>query len=257
MEELDESSCDLGVSAERVFHVVLAERASGLAEVLGDRAEYGDLASREARREDEPVEAVILGLAAPGPGERVLKRLPHLLCLELGVLLVAEPEVEDPDGIAVAWPDLIRPLVGDLYAHVFEQRQHVRQQDRLTGAQQFEREMVSRREERKVEAHCQVADGVELLHALDFENRLARGEVLAVGDRKRIAVALEERAGLFLAELLDEGVAEVVRPRSGRRGEARFELRDVELDDARWVDIDDEVQAGQHRLRDTGRVVGV
>ena len=49
------------------------------------------------RREDEPVEAVVLGLPAPDPRERVLEHLAHVVRLELGALVVAEPEVVDPD----------------------------------------------------------------------------------------------------------------------------------------------------------------
>ena len=96
-EELDEPARDVGVRRERVLHVVLAERASRLAEVLRDRAEDRDLARGQPSREDEAVEAVVLGLPSPRARERVLEHLAHVVRLELGLLVVAEAEVVDPD----------------------------------------------------------------------------------------------------------------------------------------------------------------
>src|SRR4029077_12346422 len=96
VEELDELSCDRRVGCQRVLHVVLAEGAARLPQVFRDRAEDGDLAGGELRREDELVETVVLCLVAPGAGERVLERLAHAFGLELGAERVAKTEVVDP-----------------------------------------------------------------------------------------------------------------------------------------------------------------
>ena len=69
-----------------------------LAQVLGGRAQDHDLARRQLGREHEPVEAVVLGISAPGAREGVLEGLAHGVGLELRSLLVPEPEVVDPDG---------------------------------------------------------------------------------------------------------------------------------------------------------------
>ena len=240
---------------ERVLHVGLAEGAARLAEVLRDRAQDRDLARGQPGREHEPVEAVVLGLAAPGARERVLERLAHVVGVELGAPVVAEPEVVDPDRRPVGRLDLVRPLVADPDAHVLEQRQHVREEDRPARADELEGEVVERRLERDVEAHPEVAVRVEPLDPLDVVHGLAGGEVLAVGARERLAVALEERAGALLAELLGERVAQVVRPRARRRGEAGLDLGDVVLRDRARLRVDDDVEARQHRLGDARRVV--
>ena len=207
------------------------------------------------RREDEPVEAVVLGLAAPRARERVLEHLAHVVRLELGALVVAEPEVVDPDRRPVGRLDLVRPLVADPDAHVLEQRQHVREEDRPARTDELEGEVVERRLERDVEAHPEVAVRVEPLDPLDVLHGLPGGEVLAVGAGERLAVAFEERAGTLLAELLRERVAEVVGPGARRRGEASLDLGHVVLRDRARLGVDDDVEARQHRLGDARRVV--
>ena len=240
---------------KRVLHVALAERAPRLAEVLRDRTEDRDLPSGQPRRQDEAVEAVVLGLATPGAGERILERLAHVIRLEFGPFVVAQPEVVDPDRRPVGRLHLVRPLVAHLDAHVLEHRQHVREEERLPGAKQLEREVIEGRLEWDVEAHADVAVRVEPLDPVDVEHRLARREVLAVGAWERLAVPLEERGAVLLAELIREGIAKVVAPGARRRGEPGLDLADVVLRDRALLGVDDHVEAREHRLRDARRVV--
>ena len=245
-EELDHASRDGGVRGERVLHVGLAEGAARLAEVLRDRAKDRDLACGQPGREHETVEAVVLGLATPGAGECVLERLAHVVGVQLGGPVVAEPEVVDPDRWPVGRLDLVRSLVADPDAHVLEQRQHVGEEDRAAGRSELEGELVVGRLERDIEAHAEVAVGVEPLDPLDVEHRLASGEVLAIGAGERVAVAREERAGAVLAELLRERVAEIVGPGARRRGEPGLDLGDVVLRDRALLRVDDNVEAREH-----------
>ena len=115
--------------------------------------------------------------------------------------------------------------------------------------------MIERRRERNVEAHAEVAVGVEPLDPLDVEHRLAGSEVLAVGAGERVAVALEERAAALLAELLQERVAEVVRPGARRRSEPGLDLADVVLRNRALLRVDDHVEAREHGVGDASRVV--
>ncbi len=253
-EELDEPARDQRMRGQGVLHVGLAEGAAGLAQVLRDRPEDRDLAGGQLRGEDEAVEAVVLGLAAPRARERVLERLAYTVGLELRALGVLEAEVVDPHGRAVARPDLVRSLVGDLDAHVLEQRQDVREQQRRAAAEQLEGEVVGRGE-RHVEAHAEVVGRIELLDPGDVEDGLAREEVLPVGAGERLAVALEQPAGALLAVVLGERVAEVVRPLARRGGQAGLDLGGVVGRDAVRIRVDDIVQAREHRLGDARRVV--
>ncbi len=240
---------------ERILHVVLAERAPRLAEVLRDRAEDRDLPGGQPRRQNEAVEAVVLGLSTPGAGERILERLAHVVRLELGPFAVAQPEVVDPDRRPVGRLHLVGPLVADLDAHVLEHRQHVGEEERLPGPEQLEGKVVQGRLERNVEAHADVAVGVEPLDPVDVEHRLAGREVLPVGAGERVAVPLEERGAVLLAELIREGIAQVVGPGARRLGEPGLDLADVVLRDRALLGVDDHVEAREHRFRDACRVV--
>ena len=80
--------------------------------------------------EDEPVIAVVLDLAAPGLDERLAERLADAVRVGVAITAADEPEVVDPDALGVARPDRVGPLVGDVHAHVLEQRQHVGERHR-------------------------------------------------------------------------------------------------------------------------------
>ena len=56
--------------------------------------------------------------------------------------------------------------------------------------------------------------------------------------------------------MVDERVAEIVRPCARGHGEARLDLPDVVVGHRAGLGVDDVVQAGQHRFGDAGRVVG-
>ena len=111
--------------------------------------------------------------------------------------------------------------------------------------------------DRHVQAQTEVAGRIELLDPDHVEDGVARGEVVAVGARERLGVALEERPRALLAELLEEGLAEVVAPGAGCSREARLDLGDVDIGVASGRREDHVVQARQHRLGDPRREVDV
>src|SRR5262249_25894980 len=117
-------------------------------------------------------------------------------------------------------------------------------------AEDLERQVAGRRFERKIEAQIEIAVRVEPIDALDVGHGCARSEVVLVRRRKGVAVPpIEVRASL-LAELLDESVVEVVRPRPRRLGQLRLDRGDVEIARRTPVRAYDDVQSSQHRLGD-------
>ena len=250
VKQLDEQARELRVARDGLLHVRLAEHPARLAQVLGDRAQQRDLAPGQLGSEHEPVEAVVLDRAAPHLGERVLEHLTDSIRLELDSFAAVQAEVVDPHGRPLDGCHLERPLVGDLDAHVLEQRQHIGQEDRLPRAQQLEREVTDLGAQRPVEAHVQVAFRVETLDPFDVGHRCASREIVAVGGGERVPIAPEQRGATLLAKPFDERVLEVVGPRTRRLGDLGLDRREIVVADRSRNRVDDEVQPRKHRLRD-------
>ena len=77
-EQFDQPAAIVRIADERRDHVVAAERGADLAEVLAVGAQHGDLAAAQPGTQHEPVEPVVLDLAAPHRRERLLEALPHV-----------------------------------------------------------------------------------------------------------------------------------------------------------------------------------
>ena len=100
----------------------------------------------------------------------------------------AQAKVVDPDRLRARRPDLVRPLIDDLGAHVLERRQHVGQQHTV-GAQQLAAADLLALAERPVERQDRAAAPFELADPVDVDDRTRRAPVGPVGGRKRLAEA--------------------------------------------------------------------
>ena len=106
VEELARARRATPVCAEqRLLHVAVAERDPGLAQVARDRAQHRHLAPVEPGAEDQPVEAVELGLAVPDAREALVEALADRVGVDRRPARL-QPEVVDPHGRAVARRDL-------------------------------------------------------------------------------------------------------------------------------------------------------
>lgn len=126
LEERDEQSGGVDVVAERGLHVVLAEGRTRLPQVLRVGAQHHGLPPVESGAEDQGVEAVVLRLALPDRGERLLEAGAGVVG-EIAAVAVGQrhpqPEVVDPGVGAVRAAQLVRPLVDDLDAELLERRE--------------------------------------------------------------------------------------------------------------------------------------
>ena len=141
VEQLYEQAGDIRVPRERLLHVGLAERAAALAQVLRDRTQDRYLSPRQLGAQDESVESVVLEGLPPRSRKGVLEAPAHSIGLELHTVGVVEAEVVNPNGRCTDRLHLERPFVGDSRAHVFQYWQHVRKVDRLSRANQLERQV--------------------------------------------------------------------------------------------------------------------
>ena len=148
---------------------------------------------------------------------------------------------------------LVGALVGDLDAHVLEQRKHVRQGQRRARAVELRAQDALGRLERPVQAHRDLPR-LERLDALDVDERRARDPVRAIGRREGVAVDAPQRVAALLAFVLDQRLLEIVDPGARRGEDAALDRVGVDLEQPRLA-VDHVMQAHQHRLRHARRVV--
>ena len=209
--------------------VVLAERRSGLPEVLGVGAQHGGLPPGQPGPRHQRVEPVRLGLARPDRGERTLeqplavRRAEGAACLgRPGV--GTEPEVVD-EGVAT--PSCRSIVYGRSSTTSTPSRcstgQHLGQGDRAAEAEHLEAALVRPGAQRGVEVQRHGAVLAEALDLADVGDRRARRELLLVALGERLGVAPLQDRGALLAALVDQGVVEVVGPVARRLDEAGLE----------------------------------
>jgi hypothetical protein len=107
----------------------------------------------------------------PDTDEGFPEDVQHLVGVEVAGSLQDEAEVVDPKRRRSASGDLVGALVGDPYAHVLEDRQHVRERDRRIRAEQLAAQDACLRFQRLVETHPESASAGGLLRALDVGHR--------------------------------------------------------------------------------------
>ena len=162
VEEADEVAHEVRVRAQGVLYIGLAEAEADLAKVLRVRPQHGDLAPVEAGREGEAVEAVVLRVAGPDPGEATLERLADRVEVRRRrARPLPEPKVVEPHlGPALpAGRQHPGVLVLDPKAHVLEHREGVREVDRPPEVEELEAEGAGVRPGRAEEVHREGAAG--------------------------------------------------------------------------------------------------
>src|SRR5581483_9446889 len=253
LEKLDEQAGDERVAVERLFHVRLRKRHAGLQQVLAHAAQHGDLAPFHERAEDQLVETVVLGLAAPHALEARLERVLDLLDVEVAAHGGLHFEILDHDR-RFAEVHLVRVLGKDLETHVLEHRQRLGQRDRRAVAEQLEAQAVALLA-RAVQRQADVVRVLQAGRGLDVGGGDVRADVLDVARGQRTPVASGELQALLLAVLLHEDVAQLVVPVAHDVRDLVLEVGDVVLRLLAVLGPDHDVQARERGLADEHRRV--
>ena len=256
-EQFDQHPRDRGVGGERILDIGLAEGGPGLAQIFAIGAQHDDLAPADPGPQHQPVEAVILDLAGPDAGERLAEDPLDAVRLEIRAFPVQHPEIVQPHPGRAGALDLAGMFVLDLEAHILQHRQRVGERDRpAPELEQLEAQPPFPGFERPVKAHL---DAVlpDALHLLDIEHRDAGGIDLAIVRAEGLPVAPEQAGAGLLAEAVEQGVAQIVRPCAADGPEPPFEVRQVVLRPVPGLDAHDEKQPRQHRFRQAHGELGI
>ncbi len=174
-----------GMPEQRLLHVGVAERDPRLAEVLRDRAEDDDLPARETGAEHEPVEAVVLDLAAPDAEERRPGR-----CRGPGRHPRPRPGARSRRATrACARRAKSRTVARRRPSRPCARASAARRRAIPPRREQLAADEPLRRLERPIEAHDRLGRGAQLLDAADVRDRRASDPLVAVGGWERALVA--------------------------------------------------------------------
>ena len=256
LEQLGQPARELGIVDQRLLHIRLAERNPDLEQIFAVGAQDHHLAPVEAGVQDQVIEAVVLGLAAPDPRERVLEILADLVGIEVAGRDRLDAEVVQPEARAGRRDELVGLLLEHAQAHVLEHRQHVGQRDALPGARELEAQQLAALLERSRERHRELdlASG-ELIDAVDVGHRGARRHLLLIRDRDRLGIGAKQPVAFLLAAGVDQAVAQDVAPRARGLDQPRLDLAAIDVGRDAVGGADDELDAGQDRFRDLGLVL--
>jgi hypothetical protein len=263
LEQAVEVGGDVGVGGHRRLDVVGAEGGAGLAHVAGVGPQHGDRPPRQPGQEHEAVEPVVLHVTPPDADERLLEQGSG--AGDVAEAVAHQPEVVDPPvGLAIGSAreaDPVGALVGHPHAQVLEQGQDVGHEQRRPRPVELEpggpRPALQRLDQ--VDGDVVVAQALE---PVDVVHRHLGRHVGLVAGPEGVAVAAEQGQAPLLAVLVDQVVVQVVGPAAHHPGQSLLQVagpgrpaRQVGVGHVERVDVDDEVQPGQHRLRHPGLVL--
>ena len=218
---------------ERRLDERLRQREADLPEIFRVRAQDDDFFGGKPCRDDQPIEVIVLHLAAKHKAERVGEHA--VQCVDLHFRLPPgneQAQVVHPYGWQPVGRDPVRPLIEDLEAHVLQHRQAVGERHRPAAAEQLEAQRARRGFQRTIQRHAQRLRVGEPRHHLDVGHGGTRLEVLAVAGRECRAELPEQRVAARLAQRLDERVLEIVLPAPRRCDQAHFQRVHVVLRNA-------------------------
>ncbi|MDQ1092969.1 hypothetical protein QE400_002382 [Xanthomonas sacchari] len=234
------------IAVAGLFDVGLRERHAGLQQVLAVAAQHRDLAPAQAGADDQAVEAVVLGVAAPDPHERLAQRRVgggHVDAAGQRLDL----EVLDRQRRAVHHQP-VRTLGDHPQAQVLHHRQHVRQRQVVVLAVQLQAQAVGAVAAQRLQAQVQVFRAAQRGQALDIARGDLRGGLLDVAGRQRAAVAGGQAQAVALAAAGHQRLAQVVVPVAQQVRQARLQLAGIELQGFARLRPHDQVQLRQRRL---------
>ena len=256
VKQLDQKLRNIGISRQRLLHVLLAELDRGLAQIFRRRAQDRHIAPGKLGADDEAVEAVALGVAGDDGAERFFQRLLDVLEGGRATIGALHLEVEydalmRPSGV-VAEAD-IEGILGDhLQAEIFEDRQRGRQRHHFAEQVELQPKRIVRIVGLAIGAglKCEPAGPRgDLLQFFEIVHRFHRREHAAIAGREMRLALLQQPRALGVAMPRGHGFGEAVVPGADGAADLLFELMHADMRARAVVAADDVMHARQHRNR--------
>ena len=200
MEQIDQLVGNTGVVGQALLDIGLIESQPGLAQIAAECTQQRNFAPLQPGQHHQPVETVVFDIAAEYARECLLEIVAADIGFEVVVGAQLQAEIADPDGVAVDGIDAVRVLIEHFHAHVFQHRQAVRQTDRLVAPQQLEMYPVMARHV-VIQVHGDVAVELQAFNLFDIVDRAACLVILAICQRKGVAILAQQSSTMLFAEM--------------------------------------------------------
>ena len=142
MKQFDQKGGDVRIARQRQFHIVLAERNGGLAQILRGSAQDRHIAPSQIRGDNQTVEAIAFGFPGDNSVECIFEKLFDFRQMGGPAIGPFHEKVEHKGFAHPAVFGFKRNRIGilgnDLEAEIFEDRKRNRKRQRLAQAVQFD-----------------------------------------------------------------------------------------------------------------------
>ncbi len=224
-EQLHQQAGDGRIAIERVFHVALREGHAGLQQVLAVATQHRHLAPAQLGTEHEPVEAVVLGIAAEDLLERIFKQGTHLLHAESQAAGGLHLEVLDVERRAVDI-HVVEMLGQHAQTQVLQLRQHFGERNVAAAAVDLEAKFLRARG-RVIERHAHVIAALQQRELAHVFGGSCRRYVFHVASGHGLGIAIGQHYTVVVAQLGHQRIAQVVLPVAHDGGHALLEFGHV------------------------------
>ena len=227
-EQLDQETGDDRVARECSFDIALRKRNADLQQILAVSPQQRHLTPRQVCGEDQPVEAVVFGIAPPDLAERILEAVVEIIDVDVRAAdfhfeILDESHTLFLGGAVHLQP--VRVLGDDPQAHVLHHRQRVRQRDVVMETIELEAQaavLIA------AQAQAQIVLRRERCDLFDVVGGDRGGYLFDVTGRQCAAILVGERQPAFLAVTRHQLVAQIVLPVAHDRRELRVDLLRVD-----------------------------
>ena len=243
---------DIGMVHQGRRDIAQVEAQADLLEVARVGAQQRHVAPGHRGGQHQAVEAVVLGRALDDADEGILQGLVELLDIDIDAFGGGEGEVVNPELAAIGAAQLVGEFAKHAQAEVLQDRQDIGQRQRRVGVVQLAVQLLLALGQRLVEAHHQLALIGQAEQVLHVDHRRVRGEALGVAGREAFREIGQHLGALGLAKAFDDQAGIVVLPRTAGLDDFLLQARRVDLHASRWVHLEDELHARQHRLGEVG-----
>ena len=253
LEQPGQLAGDVGVVVQGAGDITQVKTQANLLQVTRVRTQQRHVAPWQAGSQYQAVERIVLGIAAYDMHERILQRVVELLDIQVQAFASGKGEIMDPELTAIGMPQTVRELAQHAQAEVLQNRQDIGQGQRRIGVIQLAMQLLTGTlPQRLIETHHQRVLFAEVHQVLHVDHGRMCSKALAIACRETFGEIGQHLGAIGLAKAFDHQAGVVVLPAAAGLDHFFFQQQRVDIDAVFRVNPQNQLHAGQHRLREEG-----